>query len=90
MVVCALLVPGGPLAQTNDRATATVSVTATVRPSCAIRVGDVTVAAAPPAPPAQLTCHPDDAARAVVTTVMIPAGATSASDPVTRLVTIQF
>jgi hypothetical protein len=74
-------------ARGSSSASTTVSVTATVRPSCTIRVG---VSADSGLPSAQLRCAAPDVARAVITVEPLRPAGTTSIDPVTRVVTIQF
>jgi hypothetical protein len=83
---CVYLFASPSLATPRDGASAPLSVTATVVPSCTIRVAAVPAASMPVA---VLRCHPQDAARATVTTTIAPA-ATVSTDPAVRLVTINF
>jgi hypothetical protein len=85
--VCVFVAGGLVFAQQAEHASATLSVTAMVQPSCVIRVGAV---ADPSAPIAVLRCERQDVARAIITTTTVPAGAIVSTDPATRLVTIQF
>jgi hypothetical protein len=73
--------------QSASSASTTVAVTATVRPSCTIRVG---VSEESGLPSAQLKCGAAEAARAVIKIEPLRQVGTTSIDSATRVVTIQF